>query len=799
MLQKNTHYEYSLLNKVPLYVFIIDQAQHRLLYFNDAVAKAFPDAALGKYCYTFFGGQKNACPFCPLSKNAPSHVSVLPNSCAWGKCDMSFSQISYQNREPAYIVFISEHSLSDAEQKEQKMLEAVTTAMRSIYDYAFDVNIKTGQYEFFVESQSLPTTIEKQGDYSQTLAIVCPSVHQNFQASFRQVFSLENLSKGVPVELEYLINDDGVYRWKHHQSFPYTQRDGSQHVLSVIRDVHGVKQEELKREWKEKNIQQALRSSYCEIYEVDIEQNKARALYRTGNLASIGEKTLERTIRLLVHPEDREHVLAVYSGDAVLRKIGMGITEISGEYRRLGMDGKYHWVHTTMMVMPAEEVCAPKGLLLVRDITEQKEQQQKQRIADQYACALRNLYDELYVVNSTQKTYQLLYHAAKKYAAPVPQGSLTELLTYSSETLIHPQDKTRFLNFFDIGNAKAFFSLGNEYRIAEFRMLWVNGSYHWSSLTMFPVENTEGMDEIYLVFVMDISAHKEAEALVYKNIVLEQQRLDDERYRTIIEQTDTLVFEWWVDKATSYISPDIEQRFAGVYDDRNILTVWRNDNVIYPDDVPQLDLLEKRVQEGKAHAEMTVRLYKRTGLCIWCRVAITCLHNAQGNAVRYIGTVNDVHKATESMQELRFRAEYDVLTKLYNMSAFYLHASKMLKRYPEQEYYLVRMDIERFKLINDLYGLAAGDKVLQGLAAVLMQEKNIYDICGRIGADVFCILVAGTKERVIELTENITQSIVHKPLAFPVRVLFGICPIENRENPINMLCDWANLALKTIK
>ncbi|MDD2967776.1 MAG: EAL domain-containing protein [Desulfovibrionaceae bacterium] len=712
---------------------------------------------------------------------------------------MSFSPILWQGKQPAYLVFIFEHIPSAIEQKERKRFEVFTTAMRAIYDYAFDVNITTGLYEFFAEPQCLPVSMAKQGDYMQGLSTVCPTIHKDFQEAFKQVFALDNLGKGAFVEMEYLAYEHGTYRWKHRQSFPYTQGDGSSHVLSVVRDVHSAKEEALRNEWKEKSIQLALRNSYCEIYEVDLLQNKAFSLYRSSNLATIDNRTLERSVALLVHPEDKAHVLRVYGGHAIQHAFRKGCTEFVDEYRRLGIDGRYHWVQSIMVAMNPKEELMQKGLLLVRDISEQKELQQKQRIADQYACALRNLYDELYVINVTQQSYTVMHHTARKYAAPAAQGSLEELLRYTSTSLVHPQDEDLFLQFISLPNIKAFFSLGHEHRIGEFRMRWADGSYHWSSLTMFPVENTEGMDETYLVFVMDISAKKEAEAIAQKNTVLEQQRLDDERYRTIIEQTDTLVFEWWAGKQAQYRSPELEQRFAGTYDGRNVLAVWREDGVIHPNDAAALAMLAQSVSEGKAHAEMTVRLYKRTGTCIWCRVAVTCLHDKKGNAVRFIGTVNDVHTATESMQELRFRAEYDVLTKLYNMSAFYLHAAEMLQQYPEQEYYLVRIDIERFKLINDLYGLAAGDTVLQGLAAVLAQEKGLHDVCGRIGADIFCLLVAGSKEKTIELTENITKHLAQKPLTFPVKVVFGICPVENKENPINMLCDWANLALKTIK
>lgn len=63
-----------------------------------------------------------------------------------------------------------------------------------------------------------------------------------------------------------------------------------------------------------------------------------------------------------------------------------------------------------------------KGILLVRDISEQREEEQRRRISEQYDHALRNIYDELYELNITQDSYRIVYHVKGKYVTPPEQG-----------------------------------------------------------------------------------------------------------------------------------------------------------------------------------------------------------------------------------------------------------------------------------------------------------------------------------------------------------------------------------------
>jgi diguanylate cyclase (GGDEF)-like protein len=55
------------------------------------------------------------------------------------------------------------------------------------------------------------------------------------------------------------------------------------------------------------------------------------------------------------------------------------------------------------------------------------------------------------------------------------------------------------------------------------------------------------------------------------------------------------------------------------------------------------------------------------------------------------------------------------------------------------------VDIDHFKRINDTYGHAAGDQVLQAVGKLLRDSCRVYDVPGRYGGEEFCILLPETQ------------------------------------------------------
>lgn len=102
------------------------------------------------------------------------------------------------------------------------------------------------------------------------------------------------------------------------------------------------------------------------------------------------------------------------------------------------------------------------------------------------------------------------------------------------------------------------------------------------------------------------------------------------------------------------------------------------------------------------------------------------------------------------------RTEYDVWTGLNRDESFYRKADACLKEHREKEYCLLAIDIEHFKLFNELYGRDAGDQLLFDIASHLKaSEKELGGIAGYFGEDNFALLVPQGKEYIQEIQKQI--------------------------------------------
>lgn len=103
------------------------------------------------------------------------------------------------------------------------------------------------------------------------------------------------------------------------------------------------------------------------------------------------------------------------------------------------------------------------------------------------------------------------------------------------------------------------------------------------------------------------------------------------------------------------------------------------------------------------------------------------------------------HVMQAQQHELERLARIDPLTELLNHRSFFAEAERELEwvRRTGQPAAMILFDLDRFKVVNDTWGHAAGDAVLIALAELLRAERRANDTIGRLGGEEFALVVRG--------------------------------------------------------
>ena len=109
----------------------------------------------------------------------------------------------------------------------------------------------------------------------------------------------------------------------------------------------------------------------------------------------------------------------------------------------------------------------------------------------------------------------------------------------------------------------------------------------------------------------------------------------------------------------------------------------------------------------------------------------------------------------------------DPLTGIFNRRHFYQMANLELQRTCRYNHPLavIMFDLDHFKRINDIYGHAVGDKVLQAVAHLVRKAVRVVDIFARYGGEEFILLLPETDRQAVGLTaERLRRQIAGRPL-----------------------------------
>ncbi len=144
--------------------------------------------------------------------------------------------------------------------------------------------------------------------------------------------------------------------------------------------------------------------------------------------------------------------------------------------------------------------------------------------------------------------------------------------------------------------------------------------------------------------------------------------------------------------------------------------------------------------------------------------------------------------------------ERDSLTGLYNKEAFFTKASSFIAENPDKKLDIICLDLESFKMVNDMYGEVVGDALLCYIAMQMNLKMAGMDVIScRANGDVFFIIMERREGFEKNLTQYAMEIINNYPLNMRVTVKFGVYQIQDDNLSVRAMCDRALWAVQTIK
>ena len=271
-------------------------------------------------------------------------------------------------------------------------------------------------------------------------------------------------------------------------------------------------------------------------------------------------------------------------------------------------------------------------------------------------------------------------------------------------------------------------------------------------------------------------------------------RASEERFRIAAGSAGDLIYEWDIACGRLDWFGDIDACMGcppGGFP--RTLDAWAES--IHPDDRDWVTAALDRHLEGHAGYNVEYRVIRRDGRVLYWSERGVATRGPDGRPVRMVGAVADVTARKEAEARLRHESQHDALTGLPNRALFRDRVERALqraKRDADFRFAVLFLDLDRFKVVNDSLGHAAGDRLLTGVAERLLARVCVTDeddeaagaaaprgalalahSVARMGGDEFTILLEGLPDpaHAVRLAEGILADL-SRPIEFGGHEIF---------------------------
>lgn len=157
--------------------------------------------------------------------------------------------------------------------------------------------------------------------------------------------------------------------------------------------------------------------------------------------------------------------------------------------------------------------------------------------------------------------------------------------------------------------------------------------------------------------------------------------------------------------------------------------------------------------------------------------------------------MNEERRKKQRIQNLLY---VDELTGGNTLARFKMEVESRIRQH-DKNIAIIKMDLDDFKLVNELFGYDEGDKVLCFVSRTLREGCRDGEFVGRSNADQFYMLLLYEEERevrqrILKIAENIQRLRLSETLEYLLHPVFGVYYVETWDDNIEDMLDCASLA-----
>lgn len=298
-------------------------------------------------------------------------------------------------------------------------------------------------------------------------------------------------------------------------------------------------------------------------------------------------------------------------------------------------------------------------------------------------------------------------------------------------------------------------------------------------------------------------------ALALAREMTSELRESETRWKYALEGAGDGVWDWDITRDQLNFSPHM-QGMLDLSTDQQPLSLEAFNQRIHNEDLNQQKTCLENCLTGQSETYANeFRIQRSNGDWKWVLSRGKVIERTpEGQPLRMIGTLSDIAARKRMEEELRQLSITDTLTGLPNRRYFLSRLDSetgRLQRLKDQRMAVLMLDLDHFKWINDQFGHATGDAVLQHFAMVMRNETRQIDTIGRMGGEEFALLLPGAdKNAALAFAERLrlktTQiPFFHEGKVIPVTVSIGVAVADSLESSCNNILVRADKALYLAK